>query len=61
MDHKPASWRAALRRNIAWLLALKLVALLILWTLFFSPAQRVAVSPERSAEHLALDQGSTTP
>jgi hypothetical protein len=55
------SWRIRLARKIVWLLAIKFVALLILWALFFSPTQRVDVSPVRSAEHLALDPQSTAP
>ena len=55
------AWRIRLGRKIAWLLAIKFVALVILWALFFSPAQRVEVSPARSAEHLALDRQSTAP
>jgi hypothetical protein len=49
------SWPIRLGRKITWLLALKFVTLLILWALFFSPAQRVNVSPASSAEHLSLD------
>ncbi len=55
------SWRIQLGRKIAWLLAIKFVALLILWTLFFSPGQRVDVSPAGSAQHLAVDPQSAAP
>jgi hypothetical protein len=55
------TWRIQLARKIAWLLAIKFVALLMLWALFFSPTQRVDVSPVRNAEHLALDPQSATP
>jgi len=55
------AWHIRLGRKIAWLLAIKFVALMILWALFFSPAQRVDVSPDRSAEHLALDPQGTAP
>ncbi|HEY7378289.1 MAG TPA: hypothetical protein VH542_06370 [Steroidobacteraceae bacterium] len=48
-------WRRALGRQIAWLLALKAVALLILWLLFFSAAQHAPVTPSSSAQHLAVD------
>jgi hypothetical protein len=58
-EHTP--WHVALRRKVVWLLALKFVALVILWALFFSPAHRFDVTPGRSAEHLALDQGSSEP
>ena len=55
------AWHIRLGRKIAWLLAIKFVALVILWALFFSPARRLEVSPARSAEHLALDPQSTAP
>ncbi|HZF25574.1 MAG TPA: hypothetical protein VEZ88_04885 [Steroidobacteraceae bacterium] len=48
-------WRRTLGRKIAWLLGFKLLALLILWSLFFSPAQRVPVTPSISAQHLAAE------
>lgn len=55
-DHKERpSWRIRLGWKITWLLALKFVTLLALWALFFSPGQRVNVSPASSAEHLSLD------
>jgi hypothetical protein len=61
VPHETKAWRIRLGRKIAWLLAIKFVALVILWALFFSPAQRLEVSPARSAEHLALDPQSTAP
>ena len=61
MSREHTAWHVALRRKIVWLLALKFVALLILWTLFFSPAHRFDVTPARSAQHLALDPGSRAP
>jgi len=48
-------WRVALRRNIGWLLAVKLAALLALWMLFFSPEHRVEVTGESAGRNLALD------
>lgn len=34
-------------REIGWVLAFKLVALFVLYTLFFSPSHRIHVTPER--------------
>ena len=61
MNVSQQSWRIRLGRKIAWLLALKFVTLLVLWALFFSPGQRVEVSPASSAEHLALDPEGPAP
>ena len=58
---RDVAWRARLGRKIAWLLVIKFVALVVLWALFFSPAQRLDVTSDRSAEHLALDPASLTP
>jgi hypothetical protein len=49
-------WRRQLRRKIAWLLAAKLVALAVLWGLFFSPAHRVHVTAERAGRMLAIEE-----
>ena len=54
-ERERQSWCIRLGRKITWLLALKFVTLLVLWALFFSPGQRVNVSPASSAEHLSLD------
>jgi uncharacterized membrane protein len=40
-------WRRRLRRGIAWTIALKLVALILLWAFFFSPAHRAEMTAER--------------
>ena len=50
----PPDWRPSLRRKIAWLLVAKLVGLLLLWALFFSPSHRVEVTPERAERILAI-------
>jgi hypothetical protein len=42
-------------RELAWLLALKFVALFLLWFLFFSPSHRSAVNSETTRERFALD------
>ncbi len=55
-DARPAyDWRRSLRRNIGWLLLLKLVALILLKNLFFSSEQRLDVTPHRVDSQLALD------
>ena len=41
-----ADWRRRLRRGIGWALFAKLIALILLWTLFFSPAHRLDVTAE---------------
>jgi hypothetical protein len=46
-------WRRRLRRGIAWTIALKLVALILLWAFFFSPAHRPEMTPERVESQLA--------
>jgi len=48
-------WRRNLRHKIAWLLVAKLLGLLALWGLFFSPYHRVEVTPERTERLLALE------
>jgi len=53
--------RRTLGRNIAWLLALKVGALVILWSLFFSPAHRAPVTPAASAQHLAVEPAGAEP
>ena len=50
----PAEWRHELRRAIAAALALKLVALALLWALFFAPVHRTTVDAEAAGERLSL-------
>jgi hypothetical protein len=50
----PPDWRPSLRRKIVWLLVAKLVGLLLLWALFFSPSHRVEVTPEHAERILAI-------
>lgn len=45
-------WRPRVRRQIAWTLLVKLLALIALWALFFSPEHRVEVTPERVQDQL---------
>lgn len=39
----PVPWRRAFRRHLTTLLVLKLVALSVLWALFFSPTHRSVI------------------
>lgn len=54
------SWRQWLRRNIAWMLLLKLAALILLKNLFFSSEHRLHVTPDRVDSQLALHAGAAT-
>jgi hypothetical protein len=54
-------WRTLLRRKIVWLLAAKLVALVVLWSLFFSPAHRVEVTAENVGRMLAIEEPAGAP
>ena len=47
-------WRRTLRRELSWLLALKVAALALLWWLCFSPAHRTAVDGQTESRRLAL-------
>ena len=48
-------WRP-LRRELAWLLALKFAALLLIWLLFFSPAHRQAIDAEATSRRFGTSQ-----
>ncbi len=43
---RQTSWQAQMRRQIGWTLLIKLMALIALWALFFSPEHRVTVSDD---------------
>ena len=47
-------WRRLLRRDIAWLLAFKLAALVVLWVLFFSADDRPPADDAAVAARLAV-------
>jgi hypothetical protein len=49
-----APWRTALRRDVAALLILKLLALTLLWLLFFSPADRTVIDAGAIGRRLAV-------
>ncbi len=46
-------WRGQTRRQIGWMLLIKLAALIGLWALFFSPRHRVEVTPDAVEQQLA--------
>ena len=50
----PPPWRRVLRRHLAVLLVIKLVALAMLWVWFFSPAHRMLVDARAAERQLAL-------
>jgi hypothetical protein len=52
---RAGTWQAGLRRRISWTLLLKLLALLVLWLLFFSPAHRIPVTPDAVEALLSVD------
>ena len=54
-------WRRRLRRSIGWMLLIKLAALVALWTFFFSPSNRVAVTPDRVDEQLLIEPAGEPP
>jgi len=49
-----AQWRRVIRRELAWILALKFAALALLWLLFFSPAHRSHVDREAANRQFAV-------
>ncbi len=51
-------WRRRLRRELSWLLALKVAALALLWWLFFSPAHRTPVDGQAESRRLALTRAA---
>lgn len=52
---QPGDWRHRLRLSIGWTLLFKLIALIALWALFFSPADRIDVTPDRVDSRLEID------
>jgi hypothetical protein len=49
------TWQGRLRHRISWTLLIKLLALLALWLLFFSPAHRISVTPDAVDTVIAVD------
>ena len=58
---QPVDWRRRLRRGIGWTLLFKLIALIVLWVLFFSPADRVNVTPGRVDSQLVIETAPEDP
>jgi len=55
---KREPWRRPLSRELAGLIALKLVALALLWWLFFSPAHRTVVDADAAGRRLGVSQAA---
>ena len=51
-------WRRRLRRELAGLIALKLVALALLWWLFFSPTHRTVVDADAAGRRLGMAEAA---
>ena len=51
-------WRRRLSRELTGLIALKLVALALLWWLFFSPAHRTVVDADAAGRRLGVPQAA---
>jgi len=51
-------WRRRLSRELTGLIALKLVALALLWWLFFSPAHRTTVDADAAGRRLGVTQAA---
>jgi hypothetical protein len=47
-------WRRALRRELAWLMTLKVAALALLWWLFFSASHHSPVDGEAASRRFAV-------
>jgi hypothetical protein len=54
-SRRSGTWQSRLRRGIGVTLLLKLLALLALWLLFFSPAHRFSVTPAAVDTLLSVD------
>ena len=53
-----ALWHRRLGRELAGLIAIKLVALALLWWLIFSPAHRPAVDADAAGRRLGVTEAS---
>jgi hypothetical protein len=52
----PTRWALRLRRHLGWVIATKLLLILLLFVLFFSPSQRPGIDPPGVADRLRLDR-----
>jgi hypothetical protein len=55
-QHAPPRWAMRLRRHLGWVIAAKLVLILLLFALFFSPSQRPGIDAPGVAERLRLER-----
>ena len=55
---KQSLWRRRLSGEVAGLIALKLVALALLWWLFFSPAHRTVVDADAAGRRLGMTEAA---
>ncbi len=49
-----APWSARLRRHLAWVIAVKLVLIALLFALFFSTSHRPSIDADGVSDHLRL-------
>lgn len=54
MDRHPKGWRGEFKRKIVLVLLAKLVGLIVLWLLFFSPAHRTSVDEALAERQFSL-------
>ena len=52
MNHP--GWRHTLRRELAWLMTLKVAALALLWWVFFSPSHHSRVDGQAASRRFAV-------
>jgi hypothetical protein len=55
-----ALWRRRLSRELTALIAIKLVALVLLWWLFFSPAHHTTVDADAAGRRLGVAAAAAT-
>lgn len=53
---RPARWVPRLRQHLAWVIAVKLALIALLFTLFFSPEHRPEIDPSGVSDRLRLDR-----
>jgi hypothetical protein len=53
-DQTGVEWRRLLRYRLMGMLVLKVIALTLLWVLFFSPSHRVEINPPNLEQQFRL-------
>lgn len=53
---RPGGWASRLRRHLAWVIALKIALIALLFALFFSPDHRPQIDPSGVSDRLRLDR-----